>query len=114
MNDDLKIIKNKYGENMMHLCRKLFSTILEQSGILPKLLIENFYPSKQLYDDLLKEDKIYDFEKYIYSKKKKKKELLKTDKNPFELMNEAGYILYECKSENEIQFFKKHASLVIF
>jgi len=108
MNDDLKIIKNKYGENMMHLCRKLFSTILEQSGILPKLLIENFYPSKQLYDDLLKEDKIYDFEKYIYSLFSEKKELLKTDKNPFELMDEAGYILYECKSENEIQFFKKY------
>ena len=88
---------------MMHLCRKLFSTILEQSGILPKLLIENFYPSKQLYDDLLKEDKIYDFEKYIYSLFSEKKELLKTDKNPFELMDEAGYILYECKSENEIQ-----------
>lgn len=30
--DDLKQIKNKYGENMMHLCRELFPTILESDG----------------------------------------------------------------------------------
>ena len=29
MNSDLKIIKKYYGEKMMHLCRKNFSTILE-------------------------------------------------------------------------------------
>ena len=28
MNSDLKIIKKYYGEKMMHLCRKNFSTIL--------------------------------------------------------------------------------------
>ena len=31
MSSDLIKIKNKYGEGMMHLCRKLFSTILEDN-----------------------------------------------------------------------------------
>ena len=108
MDNDLKIIKNKYGEEMMHLCKKIFSTILEYPNRLPKLLEDNFYPSKSLYTDLIKNDKIYDFEKYIYSLFNEKKELLKTDKTPFELMEEAGYILYECRCEREINFFKKY------
>ena len=42
MNNDLKIIKKKYGEKMMHFCRDLFPTILETEGLLPKLLMDNF------------------------------------------------------------------------
>ena len=30
----LDLIKKYYGENMMHLCRKLFPTILEKKGLL--------------------------------------------------------------------------------
>ena len=36
--DDLKLIKKYYGENMMHLCRTLFPTILETKGLLFSLL----------------------------------------------------------------------------
>lgn len=32
--DDLKQIKKEYGENMAHLCRELFPTILETPGLL--------------------------------------------------------------------------------
>lgn len=32
MNCDLKIIKKKYGENMMKLVRKLFSTLLKEES----------------------------------------------------------------------------------
>ena len=32
MNQELKQIKKKYGERFMHLCRELFSTILEKEG----------------------------------------------------------------------------------
>ena len=108
MDNDLKIIKNKYGEDMMHLCKKIFSTILEYPGVLPKILLDKFYPSKNLYRDIVSSDKIYDFEKYIYSIFTEKKELPKTDKTPFELMDKAGYVLYECRNEREINFFKKY------
>ena len=65
MDNDLKIIKNKYGEDMMHLCKKIFATILEYPNVLPKILLDKFYPSKTLYKDIVSLDKIYDFEKYI-------------------------------------------------
>ena len=33
MKNDLKIIKRKYGEKMMHLVRELFPTLLEDEGL---------------------------------------------------------------------------------
>ena len=38
----------------MHLCRNMFPTILEEKGLLPKLLLEHFEPSHDLYNDLEK------------------------------------------------------------
>ena len=43
---DLEIIKKKYGEEMSHLCRTLFPTILEQEGELSNIL---FNISKDSY-----------------------------------------------------------------
>ena len=40
MIEDLKVIKKKYGEEMMHLCRKFFPTILENKGELLNILLE--------------------------------------------------------------------------
>ena len=68
---DLDIIKKRYGENMMHLCRKLFSTILESDGSLSTLLLKHFMPSRFLYEDIVNNDKIADFKDYIYSMQKK-------------------------------------------
>ena len=44
MNQDLKIIKNKYGEKMKHLCREMFPTILETPGLLSSILLTHFEP----------------------------------------------------------------------
>ena len=113
MNNDLKIIKKKYGEKMMHLCRELFSTILDNSpGILPKILLDNFYPSHDLYDDLVKMTYVLTFKKYLYniyeniiSTSKIAKRIVE---DPITLMKRAGYALYECKTEEDIQKFKKY------
>lgn len=40
--DDLKQIKKDYGENMSHLCRRLFSTILETPGLLYHIISTHF------------------------------------------------------------------------
>ena len=63
MNYDLKIIKKLYGEKMMHLCRELFSTLLEKEGLLSNLLLNNFEPTHFLYDDIKKN--ILQFKNYI-------------------------------------------------
>ena len=109
MNQDLKIIKKKYGEKMMHLCRTLFPTILEEEGLLPKLLESKFYPSRFLYNDIIENNLVLEFQELMYDTIKKEKIIeIDVEETPSELLDKAGYILYECKTEKDIQSFKKY------
>lgn len=108
--DDLKLIKKYYGENFMHLCKKLFPTILEENGTLYNIISNSFSHSKNLYNDLIEQDKVLEFKNYIYSYTKENDLIVKTSKTPYELMLNAGYILYECKNQEEILSFKKYYS----
>lgn len=109
MIDDLKIIKKYYGEDMMKYCRASFPTILEVNGLLSKILTENFYTNHSLYEDLVATGTFGGFKNYIFSKtiveEKSKSDQIPT---PRELLNNAGYDLYECKTEEEIQKFKNY------
>ncbi len=108
--DDLKLIKKHYGEKMMHLCRELFPTILEEEGLLFKIISEHFAYSKLLYEDIISLYMEEEFKDYIFSfidvENKYQKNIDK--KTPEELLSDAGYILYECKNEDDIQSFKKY------
>lgn len=64
MNEDLKIIKNKYGEKMMHLCRDLFPTILEHPSVLSTIMLEHFEPTRSLYEDLINNEAAEGFKNY--------------------------------------------------
>jgi len=108
MNEDLKRIKKKYGEDMMHLCRSLFPTILEKEGLLSKLIEDNFAPSRSLYQDLVDNYLEEDFKNYIFSFLDVEKKVIETVKKPKELLSEAGYDLYECTNEEQIQSFKNY------
>ena len=108
MNDDLNLIKKYYGENMMHLCRSLFPTILEKNGLLFKLIDSNFQHSRFLYDDIINSNMKDKFKNYIYSLIDEDKNEVKSLKNPFELMREVGYTLYECNCKEDIMKFKKY------
>ena len=112
INADLRIIKKKYGEEMMHLCRRLFSTLLDEPGLLPKQMLKLFEPTRFLYEDIVKNNLIDDFKDYVYSSiPPEDKEKIITDKTPKELMDEAGYKLYECKSELHIKTFARYYKL---
>ena len=109
MGQDLKIIKKKYGEKMAHLCREFFPTLLESEGLLLTLMLNNFEPNHDLYEDIIKEGKEDEFKNYIYSLVDVENNYeIKVVKSPKELLDEAGYDLYECKSEEDIQSFKKY------
>ena len=109
MSKELILIKNKYGEEMMHFCRENFSTILEQEGLLFELLSNHFDYSKNLLCDIKKQNKQAQFINYIYSLSRDEYENSESvNKTPEELLSDAGYILYECKSEEDIQRFKKY------
>ena len=110
MNKDLLWIKRHYSEKFSHLCRELFSTLLETEGLLPKILDENFDHSKFLYDDIV-DNKLEDsFRNYIYSLDYEDdyEDLETVCEDPKVLMEKAGYDLYECKTEEDIQAFKKY------
>lgn len=110
MSSDLSKIKEKYGEKMMHLCRKSFSTILEDEGKLFELISSHFAYSKYLYDDIVNNMLEDNFKNYIYGlyNDNMESDVIVDDRSPYELMNCAGYTLYECKSEEDIQSFKKY------
>ena len=108
---ELNRIKKLYGEKFMHFCRSIFPTLLEQEGLLTKVLKSTFATnSRTLYDDIVNNDLEEEFKNYIYSKidvEKEKPEII-GEKTPYQLLDENGYNLYECNSEEEIQSFKKY------
>lgn len=108
---ELNRIKKLYGEKFMYLCRSLFPTLLEQEGLLTNVLKSTFATnSRTLYDDIVNSDLEEEFKNYIYSKidaEKEKPEII-GEKTPYQLLDENGYNLYECNSEEEIQSFKKY------
>jgi hypothetical protein len=66
MTDELKQIKKLYGEDMAHLCRSLFPTILNNEGVLLKILKDNLAPTRSLAQDIIKvisKDKEYYFQR---------------------------------------------------
>lgn len=92
----------------MKLCRELFSQILENEDLLTKILDEHFARNRNLYNDIISQEKVIDFKNYIFSfiDVEKKGVDIKQNKSAVELMDEAGYILYpECKTEDDIQSF---------
>ena len=112
MNSDLKIIKKYYGEKMMHLCREHFPTILEHQGELPKILTDNFAKDIFLYENIEKDKKyLKSFINFVFSRCEEnqgKSSLVNTGKTVSELFAEKGYDFFECKTEEDIQNFKKY------
>ncbi len=111
MNGELRKIKRKYGEDMAKLCRSLFPTILENPGLLYDLLITHFATSRCLYDDIIDSGSVNSFRGYIYSLAGIDDDPIRDYngdiKTPTELLDEAGYVLYECKTLDELNEFKK-------
>ena len=113
MNDELTQIKKIYGEEMMHLCRDLFPSLLEEKGLLLSILQNALAPTHSFASDIINNHLYVEFKNWIYgfiNVKNHELELENTNKTPFELMEEVGYTLYECKSEEDIQSFKKFYS----
>lgn len=111
VSNELKKIKKVYGERFMHMCRGLFPTLLEHEGKLYGILTNTFSENcNDLYESISSEYLEEEFKSFIYSKvdvESIDKENIE-NKTPYELLDEAGYELFECKTEEEIQSFKKY------
>ncbi|MEE3343020.1 MAG: hypothetical protein VZS44_02905 [Bacilli bacterium] len=108
MNKDYNTLKKYYGENFAQLCRGLFPTLLEQEGLLSNIILSKFSPNHYLYDDIVSQESEEDFKNYIYCFINVEKDNIEINKSVKELLSDAGYNFYECKSEEDIQSFKKY------
>ena len=107
-NEELKRIKKLYGEKMAHLCRKLFPTVLNTPNLLLNIMESIFAPTLSLIDDIIDNNLEEEFKIFILSFIEEKNKYADSDETPFQLLDRAGYRLYECKSEDDIQSFKKY------
>lgn len=109
-NSDLKYIKKHYGEKFAHFCRSAFPTILEHEGVLTEIISTCFDANRELYDDIIKNNKQNEFKDFVYSKFRRFVISRSPNKpqNPFELMKKAGYKLYQCNNNQEVLSFKKY------
>ncbi len=107
--NELNQIKKLYGEKMMQFCRTNFGVILDNDGKLTEILKNNFEPSKNLLADIQKDLQTHEFINFVLQKfDGSLRSYKKTNKNPFELMEEAGYHLVECKTEEDVEQFRKY------
>ncbi len=67
MNNELKKIKKLYGEEMMHMCRELFPTILEKEGLLLNILLSHIAPTHSIANDIKGKKLTDEFKNCIYS-----------------------------------------------
>ncbi|MBP3502365.1 MAG: hypothetical protein J6K42_02665 [Clostridia bacterium] len=105
---ELKKIKKIFGEKFKNLCRELFPVILEQEGALLEILEQSFsHNCNSLYESITENELETDFKEFVYSKFDEQRED-KEERTPYEILDEAGYNLYECKTEEDIQSFKKY------
>lgn len=108
MEGELRKIKKLYGEDFAKLCRMLFPRILDEEGKLLDILTSKFAPSRTLYDELVNQDRIFEFKGMIFKAagiaKPERKEVNKT---PEQLLAEAGYRLYRCKTDRDVKSFRR-------
>lgn len=108
---ELKKIKKIYGEKFKNLCRSMFPVILEQEGTLLNILEKRFsHNCNSLYESLTENGLETEFKNLIFEEfDQKREETEKTEeRSPYEILDEAGYNLYECKTEDDIQSFRKY------
>lgn len=109
MDGELKKIKKLYGEDFAKLCRTHFSRILDNEGKLLEILLQSFAPSHSLYNELVSQNKIFEFKGHVFNKMGiKTPEKKDIDKTPEELLASVGYKLYRCRNDREVKSFRKY------
>ena len=108
MQGELKKIKRKYGEEMAKFCRTSLAPILEHNGLLYEILINNFYPSRELYKDIKDNNLCGEFISYIHGLANIEQEKIVTDKSVECLARDAGYHVFNPKTIEELQSMKKY------
>lgn len=109
--EELRKIKKHYGEDFMHLCKRMFPTILDEPGKLYEIISSHFSDnSNTLYYDIVSNKLEEKFKNLINSCYYNKNAtcIPSNGRNPYEILDEAGYELKECLSQQEIYEYTKY------
>ena len=68
MNQEEKKIKKYYGEKMLQGLYQLFPTIMEEPGVMFRLLESHFAFNKFLFDDMVRNHCLVSFKQFILDK----------------------------------------------
>ena len=105
---ELKKIKDVYGEDLMHICRRELPMVLSTPGKLFSILARHLAPTKSLAS-LIKGSYVNNFVEWVLSiANNTVYDPVIVDKTPYELMDEAGYKLYRCNTYEDILAFKHY------
>lgn len=107
---ELKKIKQIYGEKFARMCRDMFPVIIEQEGTLLNILEKRFsHNCNSLYEAITENGLEADFKELIFSEfDEEREEVEEETRTPYEILEEKGYDLIECKTEKDIQSFRKY------
>lgn len=64
--DDLEVIRENFGDDMSEFCGVNFANILKKRGALSSILLDSFYPTKSLLDDIKNSEMTENFIKTIF------------------------------------------------
>lgn len=64
--DDLEVIRENFGDDMAEFCSANFAEMLEKKGALSSILLDSFYPTKSLLDDIKNSEMTENFIKTIF------------------------------------------------
>ena len=111
MKKDLEKIKKLYGEDFAKkFCRPYFSHIIEREDFsFADFLTSIIAPSKFFYEDLVASGSIESFKNALYgSLNNNVTTNVDIKETPEELMKKAGYTLYKCETNEDLEQFKKY------
>lgn len=110
-----KKIKKHFGEGAMKYCREAFPLILDTPGLLYNTLCNLVDKSdgKEFFKKLLKEGEGDRFKGQVYAAAQVKQNCTSYSKvvvnrTASEILDEAGYKLYHCKTVGDVEQFKKY------
>jgi len=108
MSKELKKIKKHYGEKAMIYCRDNFPLLLDTEGLVLSLLKKTIHDKKSFFKDLIDSGEPMRFKNYIYSIAQVEHEEAEPEASAEELLKSVGYRLFECKTVEDVENFKKY------
>ena len=115
LSEELRYIKNKYGQRFMTFCKEELSDVLEIEGVLQNILDSKFANNGKTLNEDIKDEAFRDslrehiyFEKNLKYPNKEEMDDEYLDMSPFELMEKNEYELKEVRKKEDLEEYMQY------